>query len=390
MRWAHVRFHLDNKKVNVPINFIENFESLDLVPFKKYNVFWSNNPNDSPETILQKERQILYIEKIKRTTSKNRPTIGWYIATLLLLADSEELIESVEETRVKVKPIEIEQDDKSQEPTASVVNKKAMSNKVKNNHLRNLFGEKMDNFMEPPCKCQKLDEKVSELEKALAEEREKNKKLSKFNWTLQEMLQKKRENCTEGKKVNDVNVNTNVVTVLAPPSPASPVLEESVESVINEEFSFQSESASPAKTQVTASAATGYDESYNLAGPSNPKQDDNQFKRAYMDFYCYQGSYTDVPQKRVKSDKKAQVNTSSKGKKRQRTFDADESTIHVKSFKRFALEAVAKSLGDVNFENSSDGSKVPIALRCLGFKRIPDIIEESSGPRRSRRLKNKY
>ncbi|KAG8176076.1 hypothetical protein JTE90_025534 [Oedothorax gibbosus] len=152
----------------------------------------------------------------------------------------------------------------------------------------------------------------------------------------------------------------------------------------------KSKSASPAKTQVTASAATGYDESYNLAGPSNPKQDDNQFKRAYMDYYGYQGSYTDVPQKTVKSDKKAQVNTSSKGKKRQRTFDADESTIPVKSFKRYAPEAVAKSLGDVNFENSSDGSKVPIALRCLGFKRIPDIIEESSGPRRSRRLKNKY
>ncbi|KAG8182907.1 hypothetical protein JTE90_028729 [Oedothorax gibbosus] len=96
------------------------------------------------------------------------------------------------------------------------------------------------------------------------------------------------------------------------------------------------------------------------------------------------------PRRGLNLIKKAQVKTSSKGKKRQRTFDADESTIPVKSFKRFAPEAVAKSLGDVNFENSSDGSKVPIALKCLGFKRIPYIIEESSGPRRSQRLKNKY
>ncbi|KAG8191114.1 hypothetical protein JTE90_010038 [Oedothorax gibbosus] len=151
----------------------------------------------------------------------------------------------------------------------------------------------------------------------------------------------------------------------------------------------KSKSSSPAKTKVTASAATGFDETFNLPGPSSPRRDIYQITRGIMDTH---GSFTDVPQKRVRSDQKDrvntsrsdQVNTSSKAKKRQRAFEG-EST-HTNSFKKFAPEAVAKSLGDVNFQNTCNGSKVPIALRCLGFKRIPYILEESCGPRRSKRL----
>ncbi|KAG8172066.1 hypothetical protein JTE90_018778 [Oedothorax gibbosus] len=136
-----------------------------------------------------------------------------------------------------------------------------------------------------------------------------------------------------------------------------------------------SKSASPAKSKVNspAAAATGSD-TFNLPGPSSPKRNYGQLMRGIMD-QDQSGSFEDVPQKRAKSYKIVEVKAASKGKKRQRTLE-EESTLQERSFKRFAPEAVAKSLGDVNFENISDGSKVPIALRCLGFKRIPEIISD--------------
>lgn len=85
MRWAHVRFHLDNKKVNIPISFIENFDKMEICVNQNYYVFWSPLESDTPESILAKEKRILYVEKIKKSTKKI-PLAGWYNATVLLLA----------------------------------------------------------------------------------------------------------------------------------------------------------------------------------------------------------------------------------------------------------------------------------------------------------------
>uniref|UniRef100_A0A6P7GHZ8 Uncharacterized protein LOC114342898 n=1 Tax=Diabrotica virgifera virgifera TaxID=50390 RepID=A0A6P7GHZ8_DIAVI len=90
--WAHVEFICDKNKVDVPISFLENFEKLETVELNKiYNVFWSPNEADTPTSIKEREGKVLKIDKIKRATKNSTiPIAGYYSATLLHIADSEE------------------------------------------------------------------------------------------------------------------------------------------------------------------------------------------------------------------------------------------------------------------------------------------------------------
>lgn len=85
MRWAHVIYSSDKIKANVPLNFIENYDSIQIQESKKYYVFWSPNENESPESVLESQGKLMRVEKIKKS-AKILPLSGYYQATVLLLA----------------------------------------------------------------------------------------------------------------------------------------------------------------------------------------------------------------------------------------------------------------------------------------------------------------
>jgi len=65
-KWCH--FLMDDKTpVDVPASFIEGYDSdMKLETKKIYNVFWSPEDKDTPETVTEDGRPIVYVSKLSK------------------------------------------------------------------------------------------------------------------------------------------------------------------------------------------------------------------------------------------------------------------------------------------------------------------------------------
>lgn len=93
--WTEVKFEYDQQVIVTPLsNFKDHLdvaEELKIVqtrPF--YDVFWSPDPDDTPEKIMKRESRILHQDKLrtqvltgKRSKSATfKPDAGWYRASI--------------------------------------------------------------------------------------------------------------------------------------------------------------------------------------------------------------------------------------------------------------------------------------------------------------------
>lgn len=90
--YLYVKFISDEQKLIVPLNFIKNFESLDVANLQQgctVLAFWSSDEKWTPTTLLKHQGFIHDVDNLQETKKgkKSRePISGYYKALVLMFA----------------------------------------------------------------------------------------------------------------------------------------------------------------------------------------------------------------------------------------------------------------------------------------------------------------
>lgn len=188
--WCWVKFVVDNSEIMRPLEFFENFETIELEKNKEYQVFWSKEDTDTPEKLLRKEGKILHVDNIKKGKNTKNPIPGYYRAVLLQFADTVEKLErTLNEKRVSV-PLKIHSGNEIRPKKEKTSKEKMIQNSRKRN-ISVLIGES-----ENSQNLNSLNQEVIELKTKLRKEAnskmealEKLEKLEKRHKSLEEEMQ---------------------------------------------------------------------------------------------------------------------------------------------------------------------------------------------------------
>lgn len=91
LAWADITFDFDQQNIITPITFFKDYEvvfkELATKNFRRpsYDVFYSNNPSDTPEKVMKREKKIVSQDGVRyciRGGKKAEPQAGWYKAKL--------------------------------------------------------------------------------------------------------------------------------------------------------------------------------------------------------------------------------------------------------------------------------------------------------------------
>lgn len=89
--FAGVKFQSDNTVGVVPINYVKNFK-LPVDVNKSYEVFWSKDPNEEPNSKHKNVDKIYKCLGSKKDKKESLPPSGYYNAKILCIAGNNSLI----------------------------------------------------------------------------------------------------------------------------------------------------------------------------------------------------------------------------------------------------------------------------------------------------------
>lgn len=85
MRYLRVKYIQCKWVLNVPENFVEDWENLDLEENQEQWVFWSSDSTDTPARVDAIDKQINKITSVVQTRQGTVSPKGWYRARILLI-----------------------------------------------------------------------------------------------------------------------------------------------------------------------------------------------------------------------------------------------------------------------------------------------------------------